>query len=382
MEKPTIFNVLIIHGDIMKILNLKLTNFRNYEKLNINFHDNLNIIYGNNGMGKTNLVEAIGVLALTRSFRLVNDKNMIYKDKNISSVEGNIKKDFENNYKIIISEDGKKVKIDNTIVPKISDYISKINVVVFSPDDLKIIKDTPSTRRKTINIEISQINISYLKNLNNYNKILKQRNAYLKTLAVNSNVSTDYLNILTNKLIEFGLNIYNTRKKYYEMINKYISSYYKKITNIDNLKVKYISDYEDMTQKKLEDIYKKNLKRDLFIGKTSFGIHHDDLEFYLDDMNLKIYGSEGQQKNAVISLKLSEIQIINDIKKEYPILILDDLFSELDNEKITNILKILNSDIQTFITTANISNINNSLLKNCKVIRVNNGKIEEEREYE
>jgi DNA replication and repair protein RecF len=118
---------------------------------------------------------------------------MIYKDKNMSSVEGNIKKDFENNYKIIISEDGKKVKIDNTLISKISDYISKINVVVFSPDDLKIIKDTPSTRRKTINIEISQINVSYLKNLSNYNKILKQRNAYLKTLAVNSNVSTDYL---------------------------------------------------------------------------------------------------------------------------------------------------------------------------------------------
>ena len=366
----------------MQIVDLKLTNFRNYEKLEINFNNNLNIIYGNNGMGKTNLVEAIGVLALTRSFRLVNDKNLIYKDKNITLIEGNVKKEYINNYKVIISDEGKKVKIDNTKISKISDYISKINVVVFNPEDLKIIKDTPSTRRKTINIEISQINISYLKNLNNYNKILKQRNAYLKSLAVNSNMSTDYLNILTKKLIEFGLKIYEERKKYYDLINKYISDYYKKITGFENLLVKYISDYENMNEKKLEEVYKKNLKRDLFIGKTSFGIHHDDLEFYLNDMNLKTYGSEGQQKNAIISLKLSEIQIINEIRKEYPILILDDLFSELDNEKITNILKILNNDIQTFITTANISNISNSLFKNCKVIRVNNGKIEEEKIYE
>jgi DNA replication and repair protein RecF len=366
----------------MKIVDLKLTNFRNYEKFDITFNDHLNLIYGNNGMGKTNLVEAICVLSLTRSFRAVVDKSLILKNKNVLKIEGNVKNNYLNNYKVIISNEGKKVKINNNKVSKISDYISKINVVIFNPEDLKIIKDTPSIRRKNMNIEISQINILYLQNLNNYNKILKQRNAYLKTMAINSNTSSDYLEILTKKLIEFGMKIYQERKKYYNSVNNLINDNYKKITGIDNLSIKYISDYDNLDENKLLVNYKKSLKKDLMIGKTSIGIHHDDLEFYLDDMNLKIYGSEGQQKNAIIALKLSEIEIIKEEKKDYPILILDDLFSELDNEKINNIINLLNNNIQTFITTTNVENVDKNLIHNCKVIKINDGLVEEEKNYE
>lgn len=366
----------------MQIKNLKLTNFRNYEKLEVAFNDHLNLIYGNNGMGKTNLVEAICVLALTRSFRPIVDKNLIYFDKNVAKIEGNVKKEYTNNYKVLIESLGKKVKIDNNKVPKISDYISKINVVIFNPEDLKIIKDTPSIRRKSINIEISQISVSYLQNLNNYNKILKQRNAYLKTLAISSNTSTEYLDILTKKLVEFGIKIHIERKKYYELVNSYINTFYEQITGFNNLMVRYISDFDNKKENELLDLYKKNLKKDLFVGKTSIGIHHDDLEFDLDNINLKIYGSEGQQKNAIISLKLSEIEIIKQLKGDYPILILDDLFSEIDNVKINNIIKLLNNDVQTFITTTNIENVSKSLLNNCKVIRVSDCKIEEESTYE
>ena len=366
----------------MQIKNLKLTNFRNYEKLEVAFNDHLNLIYGNNGMGKTNLVEAICVLALTRSFRPIVDKNLIYFDKNVAKIEGNVKKEYTNNYKVLIESLGKKVKIDNNKVPKISDYISKINVVIFNPEDLKIIKDTPSIRRKSINIEISQISVSYLQNLNNYNKILKQRNAYLKTLAISSNTSTEYLDILTKKLVELGIKIHIERKKYYELVNSYINTFYEQITGFNNLMVRYISDFDNKKENELLDLYKKNLKKDLFVGKTSIGIHHDDLEFDLDNINLKIYGSEGQQKNAIISLKLSEIEIIKQLKGDYPILILDDLFSEIDNVKINNIIKLLNNDVQTFITTTNIENVSKSLLNNCKVIRVSDGKIEEESTYE
>ena len=366
----------------MEIRDLKLTNFRNYEKLDVTFNDHLNLIYGNNGMGKTNLVEAICVLALTRSFRPIVDKNLIYKDKNVAKIEGNVKKEYINNYKVIIESAGKKVKIDNNKVNKISDYISKINVVIFNPEDLKIVKDTPSIRRKNINIEISQISVSYLKNLNSYNKVLKQRNAYLKTMSINGNTSTEYLDILTEKLVELGLKIYKERKKYYEYVNSYINNFYEKITGFTNLSVKYISDYDNKNIKEIINIYKKNLKKDLFIGKTSIGVHHDEIEFYLDDMNLKIYGSEGQQKNAIISLKLSEIEIIKKLKGDYPILILDDLFSELDVEKINNIIKLLNKEVQTFITTTNIENVSKKLINNCKVIRVSDGKIEEEMTYE
>ena len=233
-----------------------------------------------------------------------------------------------------------------------------------------------------MNIEISQISVSYLKNLNNYNKLLKQRNAYLKTMAINSNTSTEYLDVITRKLVELGLKIHTERNKYYKLINSYINDFYEKITDFTNLSVKYVSDYSNKKENEILNEYKKILKKDLFIGKTSLGIHHDDLEFYLDDMNLKIYGSEGQQKNAIISLKLSEIEIIKNLKGDYPILILDDLFSELDVDKINNIIKLLNKDVQTFITTTNIENVSKNLLNNCKVIRVSDGKIEEEKNYE
>ncbi len=366
----------------MEIINLKLVNFRNYEKLEIAFANHLNLIYGNNGMGKTNLVEAICVLALTRSFRAVVDKNLILKDKNVLKIEGNVKNNYTNNYKVIMSNDGKKVKINNTKVPRISDYISKINVVIFNPDDLKIIKDTPSIRRKNMNIEISQISVEYLKNLNSYNKILKQRNAYLKTMSINSNTSSEYLDVLTRKLIEYGFKIYKDRFNYYEQVNSNIGNIYNKITGNDNLIIKYISDFNDETENSIFEKYKKNLKKDLFIGKTSLGVHHDDIEFYLDDMNLKFYGSEGQQKNAIISLKLCEINIIKDKKSNYPILILDDLFSELDTLKINNILLMLNNEIQTFITTTNIENIDKSLIKKAKIFNIDNGQIKEEQYYE
>ena len=169
----------------MKIVNLKLINFRNYENLEVNFDPSLNIIYGKNGEGKTNLVEAIYTLALTRSFRNINDYKLIRDTETIAKVEGNISNKMTDNYKVIISKDGKKVKVNNNKIQKISDYISKIPLVLFHPDDLRFIKDTPSIRRKSLNISISEINPEYLRILNYYNKVLKQRNAYLKEMMLN-----------------------------------------------------------------------------------------------------------------------------------------------------------------------------------------------------
>ena len=218
----------------MEIGYLKLLNFRNYSNLELNFSPIINIFYGNNGMGKTNLVEAIYVLALTKSFRTIQDKNVIMKDKNVSKVEGNVITNTKTNYKVIINEEGKKVKINNNKIDRISDYISKINIVLFHPDDMKIIKDTPSIRRKMLNIELSQLNKNYLMFLSGYNKILKQRNSYLKQVFINGNSSTEYLNILTNKLIDYGIEIAKSRCEYIDLINKYISDIYKDIAKQKN----------------------------------------------------------------------------------------------------------------------------------------------------
>jgi len=344
-------------GKIMWIEYLKLLNFRNYESLELNFHPSLNIIYGNNGEGKTNLVESIYVLGLTRSFRLVNDRTLIHQNATVSKIEGNVYNRFETNYKIILSKEGKKVKINNNKVLKLSDYVSKINIILFHPNDLKIIKDTPSIRRKNLNIDISQIHLHYLRDLNSYNKVLKQRNAYLKQLMINGNKSSSYLDILTHKLIEYGLKIYEERKNFVDLLNCYVSDIYYNIVGKGNLRIEYISDYSNLKEEDLFLLYQKSLKKDLAFGKTNLGIHTDDLMFLLDDFDLKDYGSEGQQKNAIIAMKFAELELFKQQKGYYPILILDDLFSELDQNKIHNILKYIADGVQTFITTTNVNNL-------------------------
>jgi DNA replication and repair protein RecF len=361
----------------MQIQELKLLNFRNYDKMTISFHSHLNIIYGPNGSGKTNLVEAIYVLALTRSFKQINDKTLIKNGTNLTKLEGVINNKYQTTYKVIITPDGKKVKVDNNKITKISDYISKINIVLFNPNDLKMVKDTPSIRRKYLNIAISQLSVSYLKKLNDYNKLIKLRNAYLKKMYLNGNSLESYLNVITEKLIDLGMDIYAARCKYLELINKNIGDIYKKIVGNGNLQVFYNSDFKDKTKEELIKLYKKNLQKDLSFGKTNLGVHHDDFVFNLDDLELKDYGSEGQQKNAVIAWKFSEISIFKSEKNVLPILILDDLLSELDILKIKNILALIDKDVQTFITTTEIEKISSLLMdESYQKIYIQNGRLE------
>ena len=361
----------------MKITNLQLINFRNYDSVNIDFGSNINIIYGNNGEGKTNLVEAIYLLALTKSFRVNSDKYLLKKGELSTKISGVIKKNnIEENYQVIINDKGKQVIIDNNKADKISDYIANIRIILFYPRDTEIITSMPSERRKLLNIEISQIYKEYLIVLANYNKVIKQRNAYLKELLINGNASREYLDILTKKVVEFGKIIWKYRDDYINEINKYISDVYKNIFTFGDLKVRYVSDFKK-SEAKILDQYRRNYSKEMSIGKTLFGIHHDDIEFLLDGNRLKEWGSQGQIKNAILSFKLSEIMLIKEIKGDFPILILDDLFSELDNEKINNILNMLNDNVQTFITTTNIEVIQNDIKNKSSIYKIENGLIKE-----
>ena len=359
----------------MKISSLKLVNFRNYERINLEFSDTMNIIYGNNGVGKTNLVEAIYALSLTKSFRTNNDKNLIKNGELSTKIEGVVESDTKNNYQVVISKEGKKVKIDNNIVSKISEYISNINIIVLEPEEQMIFSSSPSSRRKLLNIEISQLQKDYIVYLNNYNKILKQRNFYLKELYINGNASKDYLNILTKKLIEHGLKVNDARLIFINKINQNINKFYKNIFETGELTIKYVSDYNNKTADQLFEMYKKNYNKEINLGKAIFGIHHDDIVFLLDNKNISEWGSNGQRKNAIFSFKLAEIEVFKEEQNTYPILILDDLFSALDNDKILNIVKELKSNVQTFITTTNLEKIDKTLLENAKVFNVTFGDI-------
>ena len=360
----------------MKITNLKLKNFRNHSNLELSFSNYKNIIIGNNGIGKTNIVEAIYYLALTKSFRTNNDLVLIKDNEDFAVIEATIVDKISNNYRIVINKEGKNIKIDNNTIKIISDYISKINVILFTEEDMRLIKDNPSVHRKLINMELSEFNNEYLKILSTYNKVLKQRNMYLKSMLLNGNIPYDYLDILTDKLVDLGLKIYNIRKDYINELNTYIDSIFYKVVKKEHLQIKYISSFENKTKEELIKIYHHNYKKDINYGKTNIGIHLDDFIFEINNKNAKEYLSQGELKNAIIAFKLSEIKYCINVKNKTPILILDDLFSELDNRKINSLIGNFKKKFQIIITTTDIEKVNEKLLHNCRVFKITNKKLE------
>lgn len=360
----------------MKITKITLKKYRNYDNLEVTFNSNLNIIIGDNAQGKTNLLESIYVLGVTKSFFPGNDKNLIKFDNKASLIKGEIiTNGGKFNLEILINENGKVVKINNKEIKKLSDYISLLNVIVFNSDSIRIFKDSPNSRRKYFNIEISQINKKYLKLLSDYNTVLRQRNEFLKVININKENDMMYLNILNEKYVLLSLEIYDFRKKFIDDINMYLSNSFKYITGYDNLIIKYISNFSNVTKetfmKKLDD----NLSRDIQYKMTLIGPNRDDFYFLLDDKNLSLYGSQGQIRSAVLALKLSEVKLFSDITTDTPILLLDDMFSELDIDKRNNILKYLDSNIQTIITTTDIKNIDDEIKKKANVYEIKNGKL-------
>ena len=365
----------------MYIKKLKLHNFRNYKSLNITLTKGINIIYGENAQGKTNLLESIYVLGITKSHRNFIDNSLIKKNEDYLTIEGIISKNkIDDKLNIYLDNKTKILKYNNNTIKKISDYISNMNIIIFYPDDLELIKGSPQIRRKYINLQLSQLYSNYFILLNEYLKILKLRNEYLKK--INKKISKDlnYLDILTGYLIDKAILIYKMRDKYIKKVNEHCSNIYKNIMNLDGFNIKYKPSIEldikdPNIKEKLKREYDKRLDYDLKLLSTSIGPHKDDIEFYLNDKNLKYYGSQGQQRIAVLALKLSEIEIFKKYKETTPILLLDDIFSELDDNKKNNLLKYISKDIQTIITTTELNNLDSKLIKKSKLFNIKEGNI-------
>ena len=361
----------------MIINKLKLTNYRNYDNLDINLNEKLNIIIGKNAQGKTNILESIYVLALTKSYMSVNDKNLVKFGCNYSIIEGEVKyHDYLKKFKIKISDTGKHVLINDKDIKKMSDYISNLKVIIFSSENIHMLKEGPGVRRKFLNMEISQLSLKYVKILMDYNNIIKQKNEYLKL----NNINMDYLSILNNKIAQLSVEIFLFRKDFIESINKILSDIFFEIMGIDGLKIKYISniDFYDnkeiMIDKCIEKLNRYNEKESLY--KISLiGPHRDDFIFVLNDKNVSLHCSQGQLRSIVLSLKLAEVQLFNNKTGESPILLLDDIFSELDSEKKNNLIRYIKDNVQTIITTTDINMIDEKLVKKASVFIINNGKI-------
>lgn len=366
----------------MRIKSLKLLNFRNYKELNLDFSEGINIFIGENGVGKTNILEAIYVLSLTKSNRYGTNLDLINHQEESTSLIGEVDYlDYLKRYQVDISKNSKKVYINNQEIKRIIDYISNFCVTTFMPSDIDIIKGSPSTRRNLLNIQIGELYNNYLKYVNEYNSLLKIRNDYLKKLNINGNMDFKYLEVIDQKMIEISLKIYYFRYFYISEINKIIPVVFKKITNISNLQLEYVNNLnlETYDEEKIKDLlknkFKKNLNKEIILGMTLNGVHRDDLIFKINSYDAKIYASEGQQKMIVIAYKISELLLFKKIKKEYPVLLLDDVFSEIDVKKRNNIIKYLKSDIQVIITTNDILNIDKSLVDEAKIFKIKNGNI-------
>lgn len=369
----------------MILTKISLVNFRNYKKCNVKFNNQVNIFLGNNAQGKSNILESIYVLALTKSYRTNYDDILKRKGSDSYKIVGDIKigKYFKN-ISVLSSNNEKKVFINDTNIKKISDYVSTFNVILFSPEDVETIKGTPSLRRDLLNIEISQLSQQYIKNYNEYNKILKMRNDYLKLIYTNGISDYRYLDVLTNNLIDRAVNIYKERISFINKINENISTIYNNLTKSDQLKILYEANI-DITntnlREQLGEKYRLNQNKEVVAGMTLYGPHRDDFSFIINDNDAKTYGSQGQQKMAMIAFKLAEIPIFEELTGTKPVLLLDDIFSELDKSKKNHLIEFINDGIQVIITANDTVGISKKLLNNAKVFRIENGKIKNEGDY-
>lgn len=372
----------------MRIKRLKVENFRNLEKLDIEFSDGVNIIYGNNAQGKTNIIEAIYIFSFGKSFRANKDIELLKFDKEyfLSNIEI-MKKDreLEMDFGFDKISNKKMIKVNGVIQKKISDIIGKLNVVVFKPEDIKIVTDAPSVRRKYIDYLISSISKGYLENITKYKKVLEERNNLLKEIKIKlkgnrvlEKNDEDFLDVYDKLLSKLNCEIYNERKRVIEKLNDYIYGIHLKLTenyiNNEKLHIKYVSNVEEDIQKMYNNLIKSRLN-DINKGYTSFGIHRDDYIISINSLDVSIYGSQGQKKSSIISLKLSELKVIEEVIGEKPVLLLDDYMSELDERRRLKFLDII-EDIQIIITTTHKISIDG---KENTYFYVDNGKIEREK---
>ena len=360
----------------MKINSLKLKNFRNYDLLNLEFDDATNIFYGDNAQGKTNILEAVYLSGTTKSHRGTKDRDMIEFGKDESHIEAIVEKRGIN-YQIdmhLKKNSPKGIAINKMPIRKASELFGIVNIVFFSPEDLNIIKNGPAERRRFIDLELSQLDKVYLNNLSNYNRIVNQRNHLLKEIGFQSGVM-ETLEIWEMQLIDYGNRIIERRKKFIEEINEIVSNIHKKLTgDWECLQLIYEPSNGEIP---LEKALERNRERDMRIKSTSVGPHRDDICFMVGDLDIRRFGSQGQQRTAALSLKLSEIELVKKSINDKPILLLDDVLSELDIHRQNYLLDSID-DIQTLITCTGVDEFVNHRFSINKVFHVQNGQVERE----
>lgn len=359
----------------MIIKSIDLKNFRNYGDLSIDFDEKTTILFGDNAQGKTNILEAAFMSAITKSHKGSKDKEIIKFNED----EGHIKTILEKsgkNYQIDIhlrKNKKKGIAVNKVPIKKAIDLFGVLNVVLFSPEDLNIIKEGPSERRRFIDMELCQLDKIYLSDLTNYNKSLAQRNKILSEINYKPEFK-DTLPVWDDKLIEYGKSVIKTRRKFIEEINVIVKDLHSKITGgIEDIEVIYEPNVDDIL---FCDELIKHKDKDLRYAQTSVGPHRDDISITINGIDVRKYGSQGQQRTCALSLKLSEIKLVTEKIGEKPVLLLDDVLSELDSKRQTFILDNI-IDTQTIITCTGIDEFIKNRFDLNKVYKVVNGTVEQ-----
>ena len=331
----------------MWISKIKLNNFRNYEKQEIILNKGINVFYGENAQGKTNIIESIYLCSMGKSFRARKDQELIKFQNDKAQVEIDYEKtDRDGKIKIEL-ENKKSVFVNGIRLKKLSELLGNINIVIFTPDDIDILKGGPQKRRRFLDVMISQLKPNYMHVLNMYIKTLEQRNNYLRQIKVDNKDET-MLDIWDEKLVEYGTKIYEYREEFINKIKEKIGTIHNKITDSkENIEIEYVSECSD--KEKYLSLLKSRKKLDIIKGYTTKGIHRDDFVIYINGKPVNIYGSQGQHRTAILSLKLSELKVVYDEIGEYPILLLDDFMSELDEQRKKSFLENI-KEAQVIIT--------------------------------
>ena len=358
----------------MFVTELKLNNFRNYGEQNIKFLPNINLIVGKNGQGKTNMLEAIYFSALGKSPKTSKEQELINWSKDRASFSVTVKKNSGiKTIQTIFSRKTKKiVRVNNVNLLKIGDLLGNVNVVFFSPDELKLIKDAPQDRRKFLDTDLSQLNKNYFYALTKYNKILEQRNKLLKSNSLNIEQT---LSIWDTQLANVGSAIILERIKFLEKLKSIAKEAHSYLTSGKEI---LELEYSGIVGENAEEIRNKILRelekfrdKDIKLGFTNVGPHRDDIKILSNGVDIRSFGSQGQQRTAALSMKLAELEIFKEEVGEYPVLLLDDVLSELDQERQQRLLNY-SKKLQTIITTTQYDPF---MFQNANIIKVEDGKI-------
>lgn len=361
----------------MFIKYLVLNNFRNYQNLNISLSPRTNIFIGDNAQGKTNILESLCYASLGKSHRTNKDKEVIRWGEEDAYILAYIdKKRLDKKIEMkIFKHGGKGFNVNKIKINKLSDLIGILNVVIFSPEDLKIVKESPVYRRKFLDMEICKLSKSYLYNLTQYKKILSERNAAIKKFKISDSI----LDIYDEQIVEYGSKIIQDRISYIEKLNEKSKNIHLDITSKkEEIKFSYLSsvkNYSDI-KKDLFETIRKNRNRDIESRNTLIGPHRDDFDIKINGIDTRIYGSQGQQRTAVLTIKFASLDIIKDLTGEYPVLLLDDVLSELDSSRQKYILNSIKK-VQTLITCTGMNDIEKYIDNDSKVFSVRNGVITE-----